>query len=65
LLDQSGIVNLAVSDMQGKQVYEETLTAPAGNFNKQVNLTGQPKGTYVVTMNSRNRMLISQKVIIY
>jgi hypothetical protein len=64
-LDQSGTVNLAVSDLQGKQVCDETLTVPAGYFNKLINLDGQPKGTYVVTLKNKSRTLISQKVIVY
>jgi hypothetical protein len=64
-LDQPGTVDLAVSDMHGKKVYYETQNALAGYFNKEINLTDQPKGTYILTLKKESRVIITQKIIIY
>jgi hypothetical protein len=63
VLDQPGTMSLSVTDLLGKQVYNETLTVSAGSFNRQINLENQPKGAYLVTMKNNNRILFSKKVI--
>ena len=64
-LEQSGMVNLTVVDLFGKQVCHETVAASAGKFNKQINLTGQPKGTYIVALQTGNMKVLNQKIILY
>ncbi len=63
-LSQPGIVTISVADMHGKQVYQETHAAPAGRYNKQINLETLPKGTYMVTLKNKNKTLFTRKTVI-
>ncbi len=65
VLEQSGTMDLTVQNMQAKIVCHETFTASSGYFSKQVNLTGQPKGTCLVTLKDGTRELFSHKIILY
>jgi len=64
VLDQPATLDLTVTDILGKQLFHETQTVSAGNFSKQINLDGQPKGTYLIQMKSDEKILMTQKVII-
>jgi hypothetical protein len=63
-LSQPGIVTISVADMHGKQVYQETQAAPAGRYNKQINLETLPKGTYMVTLKNKNKTIFTRKTVI-
>jgi hypothetical protein len=65
VLDQSGETELSVADMQGKQVYQARQFASAGHFDKKINLSGQPRGTYMVTLRIGLRIIFNQRIIIY
>ena len=64
-LDQPGNVNLSVTNLSGKMVYQETQAASAGYFSKQINLETLPKGTYLVILTNAEKTLISSKTILY
>jgi hypothetical protein len=65
VLSQPAKVNLTVTDMQGRQVYQEIQTAVAGKFYKRIDLTGEPGGTYMVTLRNGGGSLWSGKVVVY
>ncbi|MCX6303686.1 MAG: T9SS type A sorting domain-containing protein [Bacteroidetes bacterium] len=64
-LDQPGNVNLSVTNLTGKMVYQETQAASAGYFSKQVNIESLPKGTYLVILKNDEKTLVSRKTILY
>ena len=63
-IDQPGTVTLAITDLNGKVFCHESLVVTAGNFTRLLNLEGQPAGTYLVTLKSHSRTVISEKIII-
>jgi hypothetical protein len=63
-LNQPGKLEIIVSDMQGKQLLNVSQDAIAGPYHKQINLGGQPKGTYLV-MSRNGGKVVWQKVIVY
>lgn len=65
LLDNGGMMDLTVSNMSGKQVFNETQSVPAGKYNKQIDLGDRQKGTYLITLRNAGREILSRKVIIY
>ncbi|MEI7897117.1 MAG: T9SS type A sorting domain-containing protein [bacterium] len=63
-LDQAGVVNLTVTDLQGKQVFNAARSVPAGVYKKQINLGGLPGGIYLVVLKDGSKNLINNKIVI-
>jgi len=59
----SGIATIQVFDASGRKVYSTEVSAGSGNQNKQINLSNQPKGNYVVKMNLDGK-LFTEKVVV-
>ena len=64
LFDRDVTADLTVTDLLGKELFHETNTAPAGKFNRQINLENQPKGTYLVLLKTGNKTIVAQKILI-
>ena len=64
-LDQPTTLNVTVVDLSGKQVFQASQNAPAGNYLKYINLEDNPRGTYVVTLNNGTMNVSTQKIILY
>lgn len=52
---EKGDLNITVTDMNGKQVYAETVPNFQGTYNKQFDLSAVSKGMYILRMNIGNR----------
>jgi hypothetical protein len=62
--DHPGEAILSVTDMEGKLVHREVTDAPAGRFTRHFNLTGLPKGCYVLSMETIGGKNLHKKILI-
>lgn len=56
-------VTVRVTDLNGQQIYREFIRDFDGNFNKQVDLSDAPRGTYLLSIN-QNDQIYTQKILI-
>ncbi|HSI91409.1 MAG TPA: T9SS type A sorting domain-containing protein [Adhaeribacter sp.] len=56
-------VSLTLSDALGRQVYTQKEAAPAGAFNKQLELHNLPKGVYMLQVQTGDNMSVRKIVI--
>lgn len=63
-LAQQGDTQLRIVDIQGKEVYQETLQNFTGHYEKQMDLSSEPAGTYILSI-TQNGKRLAEKVIIH
>lgn len=63
-LAQQGDTQLRIVDIQGKEVYQETLQDFTGHYEKQMDLSSEPAGTYILSI-TQNGKRLAEKVIIH
>lgn len=59
----SGISEILIFDMQGKQVYNENLGKINGLFTKNINLSSSPKGQYIIRF-SHSNVVFTKKIML-
>jgi len=64
-LGSSGTVLITVSDLTGKKLRQEQVTARAGMFRHSISLESLPAGSYLVSLSAGGHELFTKKIILY
>ena len=62
-LEKRGDTQIQIFDMNGKQVYMETLRNFSGEYNKDIDISEQGKGTYFLNITQGDKVL-NKKILI-
>lgn len=60
---EGGNYQLSISDINGKLVFSQNLTAKIGNNEQQISLTGMNAGIYLVTLTNENGNALHMKLV--
>lgn len=60
----SGLAEILIFDMQGKQIYSENLGVISGIFSKEIDLSSSPKGQYIIRFRYSNIMFTKKLILI-
>lgn len=56
-------LNITISDMQGKVIYNAVEKITSSSFNTSIDLSNTPKGVYTVKLNSGNDIAVRQLIV--
>ncbi len=62
-LEKAGKGYAEVTDMNGKPIYQKSLTGLAGTINERIDLSNYPAGTYILTVSKDDGSKLTSKIV--